>query len=169
MPEAIIYLSQTGSSKHYAELLSEALGIPAYPLDEAPKAEGRVIFIGWALQQRTMGLARAKRKYRLAAVIQVGMSPVFPDSNEKGRKLNKIPDDCAFFQVQGGYDEEKLGRIYKKSMRTAGKGIVKRIDELSRERELSAQEKAMREMFVNGKGEPASWDISEIVSYFEKA
>ena len=87
---------------------------------------------------------------------------------EKGRERNHIPDGCAFFQVQGGYDEEKLSGIYKKSMKIAGQGIVARIEELGKERELSDQELAMHDMFVNGKGDPASWDISEIVSYFSE-
>ena len=58
--------------------------------------------------------------------------------------------------------------IYKKSMKIAGQGIVARIEELGKERELSDQELAMHDMFVNGKGDPASWDISEIVSYFSE-
>ena len=166
MLNAIIYLSQTGSAERYARMLSDALQIPAYSIQDSPSVEGKVLYVAWALQQKTVGLKKAMRKYDVAGVVQVGMSPIFPDSIEKGRERNHIPDGCAFFQVQGGYDEEKLSGIYKKSMKIAGQGIVARIEELGKERELSDQELAMHDMFVNGKGDPASWDISEIVSYF---
>ena len=49
MLSAIVYHSLTGSCKKYAELLSAALHIPAFPLGkEHVKEGGKIIFIGWA-------------------------------------------------------------------------------------------------------------------------
>ena len=35
--KAIVYTSQTGSTERYAQMLSKATGVPAYPAKEASK------------------------------------------------------------------------------------------------------------------------------------
>ena len=48
--KAVIYESNAGSARRYAEMLASKLGVPAYSYKEAVKAIPRdeeAIFIGW--------------------------------------------------------------------------------------------------------------------------
>ena len=166
MISAIVYLSKTGSAKRYALLLSEALHVPAYADEDNRKVEGKVLYVGWALARKTAGLPKAKKKYDLAGVVQVGMSPVYPDSVEKGRKANELEPDCAFFCLQGAFNLDALSGPSRLIMTKACKDLVEKYNAIMQERELNDQEKAICEMARTGKGEPPAWDISEIVDYY---
>lgn len=53
--KAVIYESNAGSARRYAEMLASKLGVPAYSYKEAVKAIPRdeeAIFIGWILRTR---------------------------------------------------------------------------------------------------------------------
>ena len=50
--EAIIYTSNTGSTKRYAEMLSRKTGLAVYSLKEASKkvaANSEIIYMGWLM------------------------------------------------------------------------------------------------------------------------
>ena len=72
---SIVYVSNAGSSKRYAEMLSEKTGYPCYAFSDSDKAVGTdVIFIGWVMAGSVQGLAEARTKFgTLKAVVAVGM------------------------------------------------------------------------------------------------
>ena len=169
MVSAIVYLSKTGSAKRYAELLSEALKVPAYALENAPEIDGKIIYLGWALARKTSGLPKARKKYDLAAVVQVGMSPAYPERIEEWRKANELSPDVAFFCVRGEFDLDKLSGPSRLIMKKACKDMIETFGAIKEERELSPQENAIFEMAKNGKGEPPAWDVSKLVGYFTES
>lgn len=72
----IIYQTNTGSSKKYAELLSEKLSLPFYPLAEsdAVAKDEEIVFIGWLMAGTVQGLAEVREKFgNIKCVCPVGL------------------------------------------------------------------------------------------------
>ncbi len=162
MISAIIYNSLTGSCEKYAKLLSAALHVPAKPLGEAVRTDGKVIYIGWARAGSIYGYAKAAKKYDIAAAVLVSMSPASEKNLAAARKADNIGEDVKLFNVQGGFSMEKLPLPYRLVMKLINKKIVKRISALPAPTEA---ELATLKMAQEGKGEPASWDISAITDW----
>ena len=60
--KAIVYTSQTGFTRQYAQLLSEKTGVPAYELKEAAgklPRDSEVFYMGWLMAGSVKGLERA--------------------------------------------------------------------------------------------------------------
>ena len=75
MISAILYKSATGSCERYAHIMSRKLALPSYPVDACPLPKGmEVIFIGWLMNGKVQGLAKAQKNYAVKAVVPVGMS-----------------------------------------------------------------------------------------------
>ena len=67
---SIVYVTNTGSSKKYAEMLSEKTGYPCYSLADSDAAVGGdVIFIGWVMAGTLQGLSEARTKFNLRAFL----------------------------------------------------------------------------------------------------
>ena len=78
MLSAIVYQSLTGSCKKYAELLSAALHIPAFPMGkEHIREDGTIIFVGWAFSGKIMGYKKAAEKY-----LEIGLETLEADDVE---------------------------------------------------------------------------------------
>ena len=74
--KAIIYTSNTGFTRKYAQLLALKTGLEAFELGKVPGkiAKGSpVIYMGWLKAGRLMGIDKAAKEYSLAAVCAVGM------------------------------------------------------------------------------------------------
>ena len=109
MIRAIVYNSKTGSCKRYAEELSHALVLPSYPLGKQPALpDGEVIYVSWVMAGGVTGYAKLAKQMKVAAVCAVGMAPVQEDSVRLGRKKNKVPDDVAYFCLQGGFHMDNM-------------------------------------------------------------
>ena len=112
---SIVYVSNTGSSKKYAEMLSEKTGYPCYSLADSNNAAGDdIIFIGWVMAGNIQGLAEARTKFgTLKAVVAVGMMK--SDSQDAAiKEKNSISEP--FFSLAGAFDVKKLTGMYKMMM-----------------------------------------------------
>ena len=61
--KAIVYTSNTGTTKEYAEIIEKKTIIPAYTLDEAEKvlsAGDEVIYLGWLMAGTIKDIKRQK-------------------------------------------------------------------------------------------------------------
>lgn len=113
---AIVYVSNTGSAKTYAEMLSEKTGFSAYDFKDCGSVpEGaEVIFIGWVMAGGVQGLKEAREKFgTLKAVIAVGMM-----KSEKQDKdiIEKNGVTEPFFSLPGAFDMKKLTGMHKMMM-----------------------------------------------------
>ena len=55
---AIVYTSNTGTTKEYAKLLSDKLSLPYYSLDEIEykvKPGSKIIYLGWIMARGVKG------------------------------------------------------------------------------------------------------------------
>ena len=163
MLSAIVYHSLTGSCKRYAELLSARLHIPCHELGKGyVRSDGKVLYVGWVRAGKVVGYPVAAKVLNVAAVAAVGMSPVTPGSEAAGRRANRIPDDVAYFPLQGGFHLNKLSKGKQAVMRLINRGIARK---LRAKGSLSPQEQATYRMAVTGDGEPAEWDVSAILDW----
>ena len=68
MIKSIIYWSNYGSTRRYAELLSKDMGIPASPLHNAGASDGEAFYLGCVMDGRIRGYACAAARFRIAGV-----------------------------------------------------------------------------------------------------
>lgn len=164
MLKAVVYSSETGSCRKYAELLADALGIPACSLRDAnPYRNTPIIYIGWLMAGKVVGLKEASKAYIVKAIVQVGMAPVTEGAEAAGRKKNQVLlPSVGYFCKQGGFDMSRLPGKYRPIMKVVNKVNLKR---LAGKTELTPQEEAYKQMATNGKGEPADWDITDIIEW----
>ena len=136
--KAIVYTSNAGSTKEYAEMLSAKTGIPAYELSSAEALENaEVIYFGWVMGGDLQGLSKARETFgTLKAVVAVGMMVSEKTKAEVSEK-NHITEP--FFYLPGEFNIKKLKGMYKMMMSMMlrmMKGTVKGSDEPADKRAL---------------------------------
>ena len=112
----IIYCSNTGSSKRYAELLSKKTGLPCVDYtkraDVSPEEE--IIFIGWIMAGAIQGLKEVRESFsNIKAICGVGMM-----KGEKYEEETKAKNEITepYFFLPGDFDMSKLKGMYKMMM-----------------------------------------------------
>ena len=124
MLAGIVYESNSGFTKQYAEMLSAAAGIPALPLVEAVSKIPRgseVFFLGWVCGGKISGFPVAAKRYYVAGAAAVGIVYPHPAVEEELRKANKL--SCPLFYLQGGVDPKKLGYFKRKILSMIAQNI----------------------------------------------
>jgi len=161
--KAIVYKSNTGYTKTYAEMLAQKTGIPCYDLNTAKRAVTNgsdVIFMGWLMAGTIKGYKTAKKKFNIAAVCGIGMS----DGEFQYQHVvdtNKLSDTPAFV-LQGGFDLDKLTGPYKLMMQimksTAGKGLSEKTDR-------TPMEEDMLDLLTNGGSRVKEENLKDIIDW----
>lgn len=115
MAKYVVYTSNAGYTKRYAELLSAQLLIPAVEIKEAKRRVPRkaeVIYMGWIRAGGLVGYGKVKRRYNIRAIVGVCLGA--SGSQVDGLvKQCRPKDGVPVFTVQGGMDREKLTGINK--------------------------------------------------------
>ena len=106
----IVYESNTGHTKKYAEMLAKKLNLPCESLKEYKEDYKEVIYLGWVMAGMIKGYSKIKNKAKLTMVIGVGL---MPDKEEELIKNNNIT--CKFYFLPGGVDYSKL-KWFKKNL-----------------------------------------------------
>lgn len=117
--KAVIYESNAGSTKRYAEMLSEKLGVPAYSLKEAQKAlqkDEEAVFLGWVFANKIQGLSKAQKRWNLVCACAVGINPRSDKYIEILKESN--PTDIPIFYLRGKLDLTKLKWLQRKLLET---------------------------------------------------
>lgn len=166
MMKAIVYVSETGHTKKYAEFLGEKIGLPVYDLNTAAKelpGGTEVIYLGWLMAGTVQGYKKAAKRFEVKVVCGVGMSG--DDSQLVDmRKANRFPDSMPIFYLQGGFELDKLHGIHKLMMKTmkstVGKGLA---DKQNR----TPEEDAMLDLLLHGGDLVSADNLSVIVNWYE--
>lgn len=98
---AIVYTSNTGTTKEYAKLLSDKLSLPYYSLDEIEykvKPGSKIIYLGWIMASGVKGYKKVVKDYDVRAVCAVGMGATGTQIKEVITK-NKIPSSIPVFTL----------------------------------------------------------------------
>lgn len=112
----VVYESQAGHTKQYAQWISEELDCECKSRDEISKAQLKnyetVIYGGWIMADRISGYDKVKKHISPDVVFAVGACPAYEEVVEELREKNKL--SVPFFYFQGGMNAEKLGFLQKK-------------------------------------------------------
>lgn len=132
--DAIVYTSNTGTTKAYAQLLGQHTGLPVVSLEKAKDkvTQGaEIIYLGWVMASKIQGYGKAAKRYKVKAVCGVCMGATGTQIPEI-RERNHISKGTPVFSMQGGFDINKLHGIYKMMMtvmaKTVGKGLADKTD-----------------------------------------
>jgi hypothetical protein len=162
--KAIVYESETGFTKKYAELLSQELQIPAY---ERKLAEGflgngdDIIYMGWLCANAIVGYGKASKLYNAEAACGVGMAaPSIKMQND----LEKKYPDVKVFYLHGGYAVEKLKGFNKLFMKVFSKITCK---SLSKKQDKTKEDIMMMELMRNGGDYVKVENLEPIISCFK--
>ncbi|MCQ2449808.1 MAG: hypothetical protein MJ132_06435 [Clostridia bacterium] len=163
---AIVYTSNTGHTKAYAELLGEKTGLPAYDLKTACKTlpkHAEILYLGWLMAGNVKGYKKAARRFSVKAVCGVGMSGSDTQLNDMLRATH-LPEDLPAFYLQGGFELEKLHGIYKLMMKTmkatVGKG-------LSAKKDRTPEEDDMLNLMLNGGSTVSDEKLTAVLEWIE--
>lgn len=167
MMKAIVYMSETGHTKKYAELLGERIGLPVCELKSAIKDLSRgteIIYLGWLMAGKVKGYKKAAKDFKIKAICGVGMSGGDSQLVDM-RKANHIPDSIPVFYLQGGFELDKLHGIYKLMMKTmkatVGKGLADKQDK-------TPEEDAMLDLLLHGGNMVAANNLSDLVDWYNQ-
>ena len=140
--DAIVYTTNAGSTRRYAQLLAKEAGLPVYSLEEAKKrvpAGAEVTYLGWIMAGAVKGYGCAARRYRVRAVCGVGMGRT-GSQEDAVREKTGVPAEVPVFTLQGDFDVKKLRGIYRLMMeimvKTAGKELAGKQDRTPEEDEM---------------------------------
>lgn len=112
----IIYCSNTGCAKKYAELLSEKTGFPCVDIEKMKNVstDEDIIFVGWIMAGVLQGLNQVRESFSsIKAVCAVGMMKSDKASKETQEK-NNITEP--YFFLTGDFDIGKLKGMHKMMM-----------------------------------------------------
>lgn len=161
----IIYTTNTGSTRHYAELLAKKTGLPVYSLTEAKKtvkAGADIIYLGWIMAGSVKGYAAAAKRYNVRAVCGVGMGQTGTQT-ENVREKTAIPAKIPVFTLQGNFDVKKLHGIYRPMMelmvKTAGKGLAEKKDR-------TPEEDDMLDMMLHGGDRVKAENLLSVLNWY---
>ncbi|MDD6235875.1 MAG: hypothetical protein PUB00_00660 [Clostridiales bacterium] len=166
--QAIVYTSNTGSTAHYAKLLSQETGLPVYSADEAKKQlpnHSEIIYLGWIMASSVKGYRNAAKRYQIRAVCAVGMCQTGKQIKEV-RENNAIPDSVPLFTLQGNFDIKKLHGIYGILMnimvKTSGKALTEKSDR-------TPEENDMLDMMLNGSERVCLENLKAVLDWYNKS
>jgi hypothetical protein len=147
--KAIVYRSNTGYTKKYAEMLAQKTGLPVYEFNEAKNTLAKdedIIYLGWLSAGALIGYKKAVKTWHVKAVCAVGMGG--PSSNQLPDiiKKHKIESAKAFY-LQGGFDLSKLHGLYKFMMIMMIKTVV---PSMEKKVDKTDDDRAALDMFKNG-------------------
>ena len=121
MERIIVYGSQYGSARRYAQKLSERTGIPAVSYKQVPELAGMktIVYLGGLYAGGVLGLAKTLRGFSprdgtKLILVTVGLAD--PDEEENRvnirsslqRQLPELFDEAKIFHLRGAIDYQKL-------------------------------------------------------------
>lgn len=146
----VVYRSDTGFTKEYAEMLGKAEKWKVYPLDQARTAleQGtEAVYLGPLMAGHIKGVDAAVKRFSLKAVCAVGMSPPESVAEAALRKANYIPD-APIFYLQGGYDPQKKSWLTRWMVNMVTKSMRQALQDKGSRR--TPEEQRLLDMFLHG-------------------
>lgn len=167
--KAIVYTSQTGFTRQYAQMLAERTGVPAYELKEAAgklPRDSEVFYMGWLMAGSVKGLERAMDRYTIRGAAIVGVSPSGNGDLWTEAKINGGTSDggARIFYLQGGYAPEKLGFFSRLLMKKMGASVTRKIAEKGNA--ATPEEREMAALFTHGGSCVRPEALEEIAAWF---
>ena len=164
--DAIVYSSATGFTAEYAQMLSGSTGLPAYTLDQAAEKlnkKTRVLYMSWLMAGTLVDYKKAAEKFDVCAACSVGLNATSAQA-EATKKSSKIPDEVAFFALQGGYRPDKLKGMYRFMMKIVTKVLIKKISAIENK---SENEEKLIDVLQHGGSFVKAENLEKVLAYLQ--
>lgn len=166
MLTAILYTSNSGYTKRYAELLAQRTGLPAYNAKNAVPSAVRgcdVLYLGWLMAGNVQGYRKAASKYNIRALCAVGMAPKAQDQTAEIKKRLGLTDTPVFY-LQGGFNMQKLhGCVYRLMMRVMVKKILSDMEKLD---SRTPEQETLYQMATTGLDCVSEENLSDVLHWY---
>ncbi|MCF0206448.1 MAG: hypothetical protein HUK15_03370 [Bacteroidales bacterium] len=165
--KAIVYSSNTGFTKEYAELLSKIIGLPAVSVNDHSTIfsdKESVIFLGWICAGKINGLRLARFCYNPEIIVGVGMTPQSESYAFEIFQQNNI--EAPFFYVQGGLHRERHKGFYKFMFKMLTNPILKKAKKGMSQ--LSDEDKQKISLIKNGCSFVSEDKLTDIVAKYHE-
>ena len=128
MKTLILYGSQYGTTKRYADELSRLTGLPAVSYEKAPDLAGceQIVYLGGLYAGGVKGLKQAVKKFPAGVrliLVTVGLADVQDEQNIENIRRSvhrqlpaEVLQNTAFFHLRGGIDYGKLSLPHRTMM-----------------------------------------------------
>lgn len=144
----IVYKSNTGFTKEYAELLARAEKMKACELTQASLGkEDEVLYMGPLMAGHIEGIDQAVKRFTVKAVCGVGMSPPGTQVLTTLSKANYVPN-APIFYLQGGWAPKKVGWMKRRMVNLVTKSTRERLQDKGSRR--TPEEQAQLDMLLKG-------------------
>lgn len=146
----IVYQSNTGFTREYAEMLAKAEKMKVYELEEALKTLEKgtqVLYMGPLMAGHIEGSNKAVMKFDIKGACAVGMSAPSDKVDESISRANKLPD-VPLFYLQGGWAPKQVPWTKRKMVEMVTKGIRRELENKGSRR--TPVEQANLDMLVKG-------------------
>ena len=163
MVKAIVYKSETGFTKEYAQMLSKRLNIACYTLEEGKKnlnKQDEIAYLGWVCAGSIKGVNKVRNRYNVKCYGAVGAFPKDDKYVDSLVKSNALEKEKVFY-LRGGINFGKL-KGYKKIIVK----IVGNILEKNNKGKKGSEE--LIRLFNEGASFVDSKNLDEIIDYIKK-
>ncbi len=161
----IVYRSHTGFTKQYAEMLGQSTKMEVYSFESAPLDFGaEILYMGPVEAGHIVGLNRAYKKYRLAAVVGVGMSPMTKGAAERLQKSNYVRNTPLFY-LQGGWAPKQVHWVQRSMVNLVTSGVRRELQAKGSHR--TPEEQSYLEMLTDGGSCVSFENLDEIRSWLK--
>ena len=150
MGTIVVYQSETGFTKKYAEWIAAELGCEAVPFKKtnATKLQGydKVIYGGWLMGGMIVGVEKV-REFGLKELIvfATGASPAMEETVKALRIQNRL-EEVPFFYFEAGINYEKMGFMKRSMLKMVRKNIMKKPNKTESDKFM---EKALEKSYDN--------------------
>ena len=160
--KAIVYTSNTGFTKAYAEMLGKKINLPVYNIEEAktvlPK-DTQIIYLGWLFASNIKDYKKANKRYKVSCVCGVGLGDTGAQTDSV-RKAAKVPNNIPLFTLQGGMYFDKLHGI--------NKFMIKMLVKMLESKDRTDDENKMLELIKKGGNYVDEKHLASVIKWYEE-
>ena len=161
--KAIVYVSNTGHTKSYAEMLSRATGLSAYSLDDAISKLDKgceIIYMGWLFAGTLKCYKKAAKRFKIIAVYGVGLGDT-GSQTDTVRKSAGIQREIPLFTLQGGIERSALRGINKFMIDMLIKMMMKKQDK-------TEDDERMLYLLTHDASYVSEENLSEVLKWYKR-
>lgn len=161
----IVYQSNTGFTKEYAEMLAKAEKLKVYSLEQAELPhDTEVFYMGPLMAGHITGVDKAVKQFSVVGVCGVGMSPPGKDILSTLSKANFVPN-APIFYLQGGWAPKQVGWAKRQAVNMVTRSFRKALEE---KKDRTRTEQANLDMLRKGGSMVAFENLSTIRTWMNE-
>ncbi len=165
----VVYRSNTGFTKEYAEMLGRAEKLKVCPLSEAQGRVGPgelIFYMGPLMAGHITGIDQAMKQFAVKGVCGVGMSPASPQVMESLAKAN-YTNGAPIFYLQGGWAPKKVGWLKRRMVGMATKSMRESLRDKGGRR--TPEEDKQLDFLIHGGSHVSFENLKEIQDWMRDA